>query len=317
MADDDNFNEEQLVMDMGGGFRRGDSATLAMTAADREIAMRKAIDISARSLTDLGMEAPDEKTLNNARVKAEKLLAGEGAEGIADMRNLMLSTGLPAARAIFHQMIAAARMKGSARVKAETAIANFSPITEKGCVQFDFRDRTTGQPNTAYILLDECESNYDYGAALRQFLARLPEDKSQEVLGRSSMLFNSGRTLYAQLASTHLSLIRKINRLPSGDPCTKFLTLQVDMGSTTLYIDAAWPKRIGLLIHYKADVEAANAADALAAAAAAAAAASASAMTGAPRTEVATAMGGTTLAITGVATIVGTPTGAAVVGTAT
>lgn len=262
MPSDD--EDEQFVMDIGNSFRREQPAPMpecdiqgAMTTANRAAAMRKAIEASVKSAVDLGMEAPDEKTIAEAQAGAEKLLQESGPEGFADLRNLMVSTGLPAVRATFLHMMSAMKMKGSARTKAEVAIAAFSPITEKGCIQFDFLDRITGLPNTAYIHLDECPRDYDFGTALQGFQARLPPEKIKEVLDRSSMLFNSGRALYAQIAGINLPLIRKINRLPGSDPCTRFLSLQVDKASTTLYIDATWPNRVGLLIDYKADVDAA------------------------------------------------------------
>jgi len=243
-------DDEQMVFDMGGRPIPPAEGAGGVSATARTEALQKAIKESLKMAADAGVDVSDEKTIADAQARAETMLASGDMQGMVEVRKLMLAQGLPAPRLTFGFMADAAGIKGSVRAKINTKIDNMSPITDKVCVQFDFVDRVTHKPNTAYLLLDECPRDYDYGAALCGFQSRLPPEKAKEVIDRSSMLFNAGRVIYAQIAAANLPLIRKINKLPSDDPCTQFLNLQVDVANTTLFINPGWPKRVGLMIHY-------------------------------------------------------------------
>jgi len=256
MADSD---DDQMVFDMGASRPPQPAGPVEAEPTARAVALQKAVKDSVKAMAEFGIEAPDEKTIADAQKRAEAMIENGDIQGMVEMRKLVLGQSLPAIRVIFRQMADAVGLKGSARAKVETKIMKISPITDKVCVQYDFIDRTTGAANAAYMMLDECPRNYDFGAVLQTFLAKLPAEKEKEVLHRSSMLFNAGRTFYAQLAVANLPLIRKINSLPGGDPCTQFLQLQVDKANTTLFIDPSWPKRVGLVIHYKDELDVAPA----------------------------------------------------------
>ncbi len=223
-------------------------------------AMREAVARTLASMAETGQEAPDEETLAAAQTKAREMLreaGGDGddpAAGINDLRALTSSMGLPAARIAFRHMIKAAGVRGAVKHEALAAIKAFSPITEVGSMKIDFFNRETGKPDVAWLLLDECRANHDLGAQLDKIKPHVAPEKWPEILKHCSTLIGIGRTVYAQLAKNNLALIRKINGLPASDPCTDYLAYKVDMASSTLYLSAAWPNRIGLFVHLDKDV---------------------------------------------------------------
>jgi hypothetical protein len=235
--------------------------TMAEAVAEQaDEAMREAVARTLASMAETGQEAPDEETLAAAQAKAREMLreaGGDGddpAAGINDLRALTSSMGLPAARIAFRHMIKAAGVRGAVKHEALASIKAFSPITEVGSMKIDFFNRETGKPDVAWLLLDECRANHDLGAQLDKIKPHVAPEKWPEILKHCSTLIGIGRTVYAQLAKNNLALIRKINGLPASDPCTEYLAYKVDMASSTLYLGAAWPNRIGLFVHLDKDV---------------------------------------------------------------
>lgn len=193
----------------------------------------------------------DTKTMEEAKNAAKELITEADKEGMHELQKLMRATVAPAYRCALTQIAMAAGHKGSALVRMTTAIEKIAPVTGHGCMQIEFVDVRTGAASTAYIMLAECDSGYDFGPALRTLLAKLAPEREKEILDRCSILFNNGRHYYAATVTSHLPLVRKLARLSIDNPCKDFLTLKVDASRTTLYVNAEWPKRIGLIIKYK------------------------------------------------------------------
>jgi hypothetical protein len=222
-------------------------------------AMDDAIDAAVRATAVPGQEAPSAETIAAARARAAEMLrsmSGEDEAGLKDLQNLTLSMGLPATRATFHYMIKAADLRGAAKTDAMRAVAEFSPVTEVGCMKVDFFNRTTGAPDIAYLVLDKCPRLHDLGAQLDKLKVHVSDEKWPEVVRSLSMLIHIGRSVYGQTARKHLDLVRQIHGAAAGDPCTKYLDLQVDRENTTLFLEPSWPSRVGIFVRLNADVQA-------------------------------------------------------------
>lgn len=222
-----------------------------------EEAFTAAVDATLRDFP--AGAAPPAGVVDDARERARQLLDEAGAEdreGLRDMHNLTLSMGLPATRAMFRQMVRASGRRGAAKRAAAKEIADFSPVTELGCLKVDFYDLAGQRPDTAYLTLGECPKGHDLGAQLDKIKPRVAPEKWQEVLKHLSMLVFTGRNVYANTARQHLPLIRALFGLAPSDPCERYLDLQVDPANTTLYLDAGWPSRVGIFVSTEAEARA-------------------------------------------------------------
>ena len=252
--------EEQIEINAGG--------MSDMNPADREKAMDDAVTAAIRATGGAG-EEPDAATIAAARARAQQMLGAEDAEGLQHMRNLTLSMGLPATRALFHHMITISRKRGAAKAAAIEKVAQFSPVREVGCMKVDFHNRVTNKPDSAYIRLDQCPRTHNLDTQLDKLRPLVPADKWSEVLKPMSMLIHIGRSTYGNATRQQLPLIRSLFDLPENDPCEKYLDLKVDKNNSTLYIDDSWPNRAGIYVSLEADIQAEKAAAEKAAAAAA------------------------------------------------
>ena len=173
----------------------------------------------------------------------------EDREGLRSLQNLTLSMGLPTARACFRAMLEANSASAAVRAWATREIAAFSPVTEVGCMQVDYFDKTAGRPATAHLVLDECPRDHDLGAQLARLRSRVNEEKWVEVIKHVSMLVHLGRSIYAQIAERSKPLIRRIYGRPADHDCAAEMQLGVDSRNTTLFVDPRWPTRVGIFVH--------------------------------------------------------------------
>jgi len=223
-----------------------------------EDSMNSAVKAAIHSISG-GSSAPSTEIVAEARARATDMLNSmpdEDGAGLRDLQNLTLSMGIPATCATFQYMIKAAKLRGAAKKNALRAIADFSPITEVGCMKVDFFNRSTGEPDIAYLVLDRCPRDHDLGAQLDRLKVHTLDEKWPDVIRSLSMLIYIGRSVYSQTARKHLDLIRQINSSPADDPCTKYLDLQIDRENTTLFLEPGWPDRIGIFVRLSADVRA-------------------------------------------------------------
>lgn len=192
-----------------------------------------------------------------ARARAEQLqqLARENPDGLRDMQNLTLTMGLPLTRAVFRQMVAAAGKRGKAKRAALAEIEALSPLTEVGCVEVSYRAVATGAPGVAYLRLAACPRGHDLGAQLDKLRLCVSEDGWKTVLQHLSALVCLGRSIYRTVALQKLDLIRGLFGLAADDGCERYLSLQVDPANTTLYLDPAWPDRIGILVSLQSEAD--------------------------------------------------------------
>jgi hypothetical protein len=222
-------------------------------------AMDNAINAAISSVSAPGQEPPSNEIIAEARTRATDILqnlSGGEREGLNDLQNLTLSMGLPAARATFQFMIAAANLRGAAKKDALCAVAEFSAVTEVGCIKVDFFNQTSGKHDIAYLVLDKCPRDHNLGVQLDNLKVHVSDDKWPEVIRSISMLIHIGRVVYGQVARNNLDLIRRIHGYTPDDPCTKYLDLLVDRENTTLFLEPSWPSRIGIFIRLNADVQA-------------------------------------------------------------
>ena len=238
-------DDAQIEFNLGGG---------AVSAMNEAAAMDEAVAAAVRSSTLPGQEAPSAETVMAARDKAQELLRNN-MEGLKDLQNLTLSMGLPSTRAIFRDMIRGAGLRGIAKDDAMKAVVDFSPVTEVGCLKVDFHNRKTGKGDVAYLLLDQCPRTHNVGKQLDKLKPLVAEAKWPEVLQQLGSLIFMGRSVYGQVARKHLDLIRKIKGLPADDPCTAFLDLQVDMATSTLFVNPDSPNRVGIYIRLESEVK--------------------------------------------------------------
>ena len=239
--------------------------------ADRRVhfsdtAVEAAATAAADSLDQLSIDAPraDAPRADAPRTppdispeteaKAKEFIQQVGAteedrEGLRSLQNLTLSMGLPTARACFRAMLEANSASAAVRAWATREIAEFSPVTEVGCMQVDFFDKIAGRPATAHLVLDECPRDHDLSAQLARLRSRVNEEKWVEVIKHISMLVHLGRSIYAQIAERSKPLIRRIYGRPADHDCAAEMQLGVDSRNTTLFVDPRWPTRVGIFVH--------------------------------------------------------------------
>jgi hypothetical protein len=183
-------------------------------------------------------------------VDVDKALAAVNLskDGLQDMQKMFLALGLPLTRIIFEQMVEAAGLAGAEKDVAMRAIAGMSPLTEVCCMRVDFND---GAPDTAYIVFDRCPREHDVGAQLARLQRRLPPEKWNDILKNVSFQLHMIRMVYGNLARDHSELIRTI----SGGAPEKYFDLFVDPATSLLYVDAAWPNRVGIFVWFAAEVD--------------------------------------------------------------
>jgi len=197
-------------------------------------------------------------SIAEARARASAMLTtmtSDDEAGLKDLQNLTLSMGLPSTRSMFQSMIENSKLRGVAKKDAIRAVADFSPVTESGCMKVDFFNQVLGAPDIAYLVLHKCPRDHNLEAQLNKLKPHVLAEKWAEVTRSLSMLIYIGRSVYGQIARANLGLIRDIHGAAADDPCTEYLDLKVDVENTTLYLDASWPSRIGIYIRLGAEVE--------------------------------------------------------------
>jgi hypothetical protein len=200
---------------------------------------------------------PDAATKAAAHGKATQLLkelGPEGGEGLRDLHNFSLSMGLPAARALFTAMAKEAGcLRGKALAQALHDIEGVSPVTEKGCMRVDFYNSQTRAADTAYILVDGCRADHNFGNELDRLKPLVAADKWAEVLKSISALIQMVRMVYSRLAIEHAPLIRRLTKTHDTDGCSQYQMLHVDPANTTLYVLKEWTHRAGVYVRFDGD----------------------------------------------------------------
>jgi hypothetical protein len=236
---------EQIEYNLGPG-----------TAPTHASVMTGAVDAALRSFTRPGEEKPSPEVVAEARVRAEKLiddLSADGAEGVRDAYNLILSMGLPATRMTFQYMLKAAGLTGSERANVRRQIAGFSPVTEHGCHRIEFHDRSTGKGSVAYLVIDRCPANHNLDVQLGKLKDRVAPEQWSEVFRSLSMLVFHTRSVYAQIAKHHAKLVLQ---LAGPSKAAEYSSLKVDPANTTLFVNPAWPNRVGIYVRFEEEAQA-------------------------------------------------------------
>jgi hypothetical protein len=204
---------------------------------------------------------PTAEEIAAGRERAMRMLEGmkpeerkEMAEGMKDLQNTMVASALPAVRTLFHHMLTASDLRGGAKARAAQKIAEFSPITEAVCLKIDFYDRLAGRARTAYMLLAQCPKEHNLGAQLEKVKTRIVPEKWPQILQHLSMLVFTARSLYAQIATHNQALLQEM----VGERQKEYSTVKIDNANTTIYLNAGWPNRIGILVRLDDEVGAAD-----------------------------------------------------------
>lgn len=198
-------------------------------------------------------EPSEDQAQAKGRQMAEDILKNrpQDAAGLRDLQNLSLSMGLPATRSLFRHMIAASDASAAVKLEVSRAVAGLSPVSEVGCMKVDYVDKLNGQPAVAYLLLGACDKNHDMVRQINKLKPFIGDDKWAEILQHLSMLMYFGRNVYANSAKQLRESIASLNIGPVED----FLEAKVDAESSTLYLCAGWPRRIGIFISIDNDNE--------------------------------------------------------------
>jgi hypothetical protein len=260
-ADEDAADEDAADEDKDADKDAADEDAAGADDAGEDVvgAGEDAMDVATRAaIRTAGGEAPSAEVVADARARASEMLttmSSDDEAGLKDLQNLTLSMGLPSTRSMFQFMIENSKLRGVAKKDAIQAVADFSPVSESGCMKVDFFNQARGAPDIAYLVLHKCPRDHDLEAQLNKLKPHVLAEKWAEVTRSLSMLIYIGRSVYGQIARANLGLIRDIHGAAADDPCTDYLDLKVDVENTTLYLDASWPSRIGIYIRLGAEVE--------------------------------------------------------------
>lgn len=212
---------------------------------------RKAMDDALLAATGaLGVTASPEE-LADARERAARIVQDSG--GMKDLRHLLYTMGVPAARALLKQLVAAnGHPRDEAAELCELSEA-ISPIREVGCMQLDFFNRLSGCPDKAYIVLEDCPRDHDLGAQLDRLRVHVADSRWPEIQKHLSAIVFYARSMYSQAAQENLPLLRRILKKGDSDPCTDWLSVRVDPANTTLFV-ADGPRRVGIFVYFASEV---------------------------------------------------------------
>lgn len=219
---------------------------------------------AAQALHNQTGEVLSDAALDEVRTRAREIVSGTSAEtprgalpgaleGMQDMHNLTLAIGLPVPRILFAQMVEAAAASAGRKKVWLRQLKDMSAVRETGCIQVDFYDVQAGKKNTAYLVLEECDENHDFGAQLDKVYSRIAEDKQDEIRKHLSMLVYLGRSAYGQMLVKNGPTLAKITQhLPPGDDGKPFdpRVIGVDPANTTLYISLPKTKRVGIFVRF-------------------------------------------------------------------
>lgn len=181
------------------------------------------------------------------RAQALNQQAGpEAAEGLGDLQKLISAMGLPAAKATFRAMLRAsplpAERLAAVREKVESLEA------PPGCMEFVFPNIETGAADKVYMMLDACPRDHDTSTELGKLRSIVSPENWDRARQHLSLLFFYARSLYSQVSRLRRDWIREIFGLGAEDPCEGLLDYQVDVVTSTLFLRADWPERIGFFV---------------------------------------------------------------------
>lgn len=191
--------------------------------------------------------------LEAAKERAARIVQDSG--GMGDLRRLLYTMGLPAARALLKQLVAANGHPPGAAAELCRLSEAISPVQETGCMQLDFFNRLTGAPDRAYLVLEECPRDHDLGAQLDRLRVHVADSRWPEIQKHLSAIVLLARSMYSQAAQENLPLLRRILKKGDADPCADWLTVRVDPANTTLYV-ADGPRRVGIFVYFASEVPA-------------------------------------------------------------
>ena len=114
-------------------------------------------------------------------------------------------------------------------------------------------NKKTNQPDVAYLVLDKCPNNHCLSTQLDKLKNIVVDTKWPDVIRSISMLVHIGRSVYSQVARSHINIIQQIYNISKND-CAKYLDLQVDRDNTTLFLDIEWQNRVGIYVNFTDDI---------------------------------------------------------------
>jgi hypothetical protein len=184
-----------------------------------------------------------------AAAKAAALAAAVSLKENLEMLDYM---GLPAVYPMFRAMIAASAE--SNRIKARAVLVVERKLKPRGHGGLEVTIRSSGNADTPagtpvhkYVVLDECPPDHDTSAELHKLRRHVA---STDTWNKSMMINVSNMVHLARVRYQHAAIKQKnlIKRLfPNADQAM-FADLKVDKATTTLYLDPAWPTRIGIFV---------------------------------------------------------------------
>jgi hypothetical protein len=172
--------------------------------------------------------------------------------GMDDMRDLSLSIGLPVPRILFTQAVGASTATKGKKKAWMRGIGAMSDVSETGCIQADFFDTSTQAQNTAYLVFDECGDAHDLGAQLEKIFSRVAADKHDDIKKHLSMLVYLGRSAYGQMMMKMAPLLADLGKKLPNDFDSRLLV--VDPDNTTLSLNIAGTRRVGIFVRFASEI---------------------------------------------------------------
>ena len=182
--------------------------------------------------------------------RARNMINSMTPEEVAGLRAtgaMRSALGWRAAKAALRSMIPAS---GPLRGLATARWRRIPAAPGSGCIRVDYVDAASGAPSTSYLALGECPAAHDFGAQLAKLRPRVAPGKWDEVLKSISYLVFIGRRVYNHLAEDNRDFIQMTLGAEAGAPGSPYLNYKVDMANTTLYLNEAWPTRVGVFIYH-------------------------------------------------------------------
>lgn len=218
-----------------------------------DLAFDEAVEIAADAQSDEGVDVGAARERAREIVDQVRTDGDSGSlAGLQDMHNLSLAIGLPVPRILFSQIVNAANAPENRKKVWRREIKGMSDLTETGCIKVDFRNQSTGEDDTVYLVFDECQEDHDLGAQLEKIYSVIPESKQDDIRKHLSTLVLLGRSAYGQMIIKMAPLLEKIKKKMPDEFEPRRLC--IDAKNTTIFLPEVDTSRVGIFVRFESEV---------------------------------------------------------------
>jgi hypothetical protein len=220
--------------------------------ADRVVEAQRAAGTEVDAETAAAAEERARQMVEGIRAGSENP-AENPLAGADDLFKLNLALGLPMPRILFESMVAHANATEKRKAHWRKQLANMTTVKETGCMRADFYDTITEEQNTAFLVLDRCGADHDFGAELAKIEARILPEKVDDIKKHISALLLFGRMAYGHMMQQVRSTLDEIaKKLPADFDYRSFV---VDEKNTTLYLKGLpGTERVGVFVRFESEL---------------------------------------------------------------